>query len=1269
MNKEKKSRLAQLSELPFLILFAVYLTGILFMSSTFGLPFPQGFEKKMFFLLCASLVFRIPALLKTKKMILAAAVLLALNYALVYRSVHYPFLLLFGILTFGFTGIDHRKVMKLFTLCLGFFLVMTFSAACCGAIQDFVYMKDGHVRSALGTGYPTDMASYVLFLLMYTWAAWRRIPDLTAAVLGVVGIFFSRYIAMSITGTICSTVFCIMVLGHFLCIECGLLKKTPKFLKDLVRQLMTFAFPLLGLLMFALIFAYAKNIGPALRLNNILSERLSLPLEAYRTYGLNAFGAPLPQDGNGFSSFSPNKYNFVDSTYPLILLRYGWVLFLALCAVWVSLTKKAIKNGDTRLACLLALIAVHAFSEHHFIESNFNVLVLLPFAVYQPIPASEEVPVRGKIYQNVKACCILAAAACFAAAVLPRFFTWMRTVIQLQGWTGGGNKGVLVLRYLTRIYAFGFLFLAAIFFLVKWFLPGHPKIKKGIILSALFTAAITFAGLSSVIRTGNDLIDTSAPKCSRQIQADQDALRIITKFASGKVYINSIPAIYQKTFPKISNSLLQGEELARFYNTSVILEKSCDSPCFINSGFLFTPISARHALYTNDAAVISALKEKGYHLTGYYNVRKSVNLRSVGRINQLSYKEGDGLRLSGNDYALNKGPFVSLYSGPYTAEYELQLLEDTNTSSDINETDAVATLRVSAYSGEKILKEHILRRNEFDEHGHAEIQVPFTSGSYSGIEFLIFPDKNQELSVLSITYYRSPQYDVHSLYNKKRQKYREEYYTLEGAPATTSMGYNACEYEYNYDGKITEIRYYDSSNNPVLLNNGYASLKRKLDQKGRTILESYFDTKGNLTLCSNGYSSVSREYDLNNNVTIEKYFDINGNPTATTSIYAEIHRVFNDLHQIIKESYYDSEGNPLMMPSGYAAIESQYDSSGRPYIQKYLDINGKPVITINQYAEIHREYTPQNLVSQESYFDTEGFPITLSAGYSMIKRSYDDNGNAILTEYCNPEGKRVMTTMHYAALQRKFNERNHVIYDAYLGVDNEPLLMPENYASVSYERNEIGDAISFKYYDQDGNLTLRSDGYAEIKRDYNNLRLPCRDIYLDTNGDPIITAMNYAEIRRTFNSLRQISREYYYDTKGNAIALPSGQASVSYERDDSGLPIIIRYYNLDDEPMLISSGYAEMHRSYNKLRQIISESYYDVNHNPVNNTSNYHKVEYERDNSNRITHYRYYDIELKPLLWDWGYYEHQIIYNSNGSIASHKYFDPGGKELFPPKDK
>ena len=857
MSETWKKRIRGLADLPFLAVFSVYLIHLLFQSSTFYLPVPDKFLKKLFLLLCLTLLFRFPVYLealKTQKKALAAALLLAVNYALVYYFGDHLFLLFSAVLTIGFLGMDHQKVLKLFTIILGCFLILTFSAACCGAIQDFVMMKDGYIRTALGICYPTDMASYVLFLLMYSWAAWKRIPDLIAFPLGIVCFFFSRYIAMSITSTICSAVFCAVVLGHFLCIECGFAKHFPVFLQSLVRQLITFAFPLLALLMFVLIFAYSKNIGLALRLNNLLSNRLELPLDAFRQYGLKPFGTPFDQNGNGFTTFESNNYNFVDSTYPLVLLRYGWILFLALCASWTWTTRKAFRNQDTRLACLLAMIAFHSFSEHHFIETNFNVLLVLPFAMFLQFPVTEEQPVREIILRSAKILLALSTAACVFTWILPIFFTWMRTIFQINHWTNGGKNSILVIRALNTIYVSATLAAAGILYSIFVLRSRKITAPKRKAAAGILASTVGLVVLFSLVQSGNSYIAKSAPKFSKQITEEQDTLQMITKAASGKIYIDSIPRIYQQSVPELSNSLFLGDELARFYNTSVIMDIKYDSNCFINSGFLFTPLSSDHALYTNDTAVITALKEQGYHLTGYYSIEKNVSLRYLSQINQLPYSKDTGLFLSENDQFLKYGPNVSLYEGSYTAEYTLHLADDAVTAEGTSPDSAVATLRISAFKGEKTLKEHVLKKEQFDDNGNATIKIAFDCGNYPDIEFLAFPENNHAFRISSLRYYRSPQYDIHKLYNKKRQKYREECYSLDGTPVQTTGGYSAREYSYNYDGGLTEIRYYGEDGSLTLNSVGYSIMKRELDQKNRIIRESYFDTAGNPVLCSAGYA-------------------------------------------------------------------------------------------------------------------------------------------------------------------------------------------------------------------------------------------------------------------------------------------------------------------------------------------------------------------------------------------------------------------------------
>ena len=1207
MNTTIKQRLEIISEFPFLIFFSVYFSYLLFSTSTFKLPLPPTFVKRLFFMLCFALIPRIPFLLKARKTHLLAALLMASTYYLVYKADGYSFLLFSGLFTVGFFGIDYRKIMKLYTIVLGCFLILTFSAACCGAIQDYVYLKDGYIRSSLGICYPTDMSSYVLFLLMYSWAVWRKIPDLVAVILGIICFYFSKYIAMSVTSTIVSILFFATVFCHFLCVECGLSKRLPKIFVKYFKALMVLAFPLFGILMFLLIFLYAKEFNIALRLNVVLSDRLKLPLESYHKYGIKAFGSPLPQIGNGFSSFKPLEYIFVDSTYPLILLRYGWVLFIMLCTSWSFCTKRAFLNKDSRLACLFVLIAFHSFSEHHFTEINFNPLVVMPFTAFLPVPYEVKQPqehVPNDIFRSIKILVLIMTVSLIIALILPHYFTWMRTIIQLHDWTGGGKNGFLVLRTLSGIYILVALFLLSGIIGGRYFLSFLHSKKKHyyhIVLPTLVMLSSLFL-LSHIWFSGNQLISDSVSEYHRQLLADQNTLSLITKSSTGKVYIDNVPSIYQQIVPGISDSVFCGDELARFYNTSVITDWTNDSSCFINSGFLFTRISRFHALYTNDNAVIRALKENGIHLTGYYNAEKSINLSYLSRLNNLLYSKRAGLSLNGNDHSLQCGPYISLYSGQYTVEYELQL-NDVEAAKENMANNEIAMLRISAYNGKLILKEHVISKDQFNENGHALLKIPFNSENYSDIEFLAFPEGNHSFQISSIRYYRSPQYDIHMLYNKKRQRYREEYYTLDGIPTESTGGFSSVEYGYDPEGRITDIHYYDMNNAPAILSTGYSSLKRQFDARGRVVWESYFGPNSEPVLCSNGYASTFRSYNSDTeDVSLQKYYGLNGESVRTIWLYAEIHRRYNDRHQIILESYYDTDGSPFTMPTGQSMIESQYDSSGRAHIQRYLNASGNPVITTYGYAEIHREFTPQNWVSKESYYGIDGEPLSLPAGYAMIRRDFDERGNATLTEYCAADGSRIMTTMHYSALIRRFNDRNHIIYEGYLDIDDNPATLPGNYAAVEYERNSIGDAISFKYYDQTGTFAPRSEGYAEILRDYDDKRNPIRDIYLDTEGNPVITTMQYAEI----------------------------------------------------------------HRSYNDMRQITSESYFDLKGNPCSNTSGFHKIKYEYDTKNLVTSFRYFDTFNLPIEINWGYFEERRSYNLDGSIAAQQYFNILGDEVFEP---
>lgn len=62
--------------------------------------------------------------------------------------------------------------------------------------------------------------------------------------------------------------------------------------------------------------------------------------------------------------------------------EYGGVYLLAMCVLWTWTTVKAIRGGNRKLALAMGVIAFHSVMEHHFTEVNYNILAVMPLAVY-----------------------------------------------------------------------------------------------------------------------------------------------------------------------------------------------------------------------------------------------------------------------------------------------------------------------------------------------------------------------------------------------------------------------------------------------------------------------------------------------------------------------------------------------------------------------------------------------------------------------------------------------------------------------------------------------------------------------------------------------------------------------------------------------------------------------------------------------------------------------------------------------------------------------
>ena len=938
MNRESKAfkNLAYALETLFLALTGLYLLYRTSNSTTFHLVWPSHFEEYLMCAMAATAVARLFTCgLPGKKTL--AALALALVYVLVYCNDGYRFLLFLAITTVGLADIDYRKILRVYLLFVGAFYAVTVLSGMMGLITNFVTARAGRgIRSAWGVSYYTDFASLGLFLLMGLWIARGRLPDWSMLVFCAGFMFLSACIAHSNTSTICAGLLMLAILYHGFERRVVEARRGLRWMKRGPELFATFGFPLLALCMFFMMLLYAKKLDVGYRLNDLLSTRLMHGVSAWKEYGLKPFGTPFEQRGNGFSTFPPNTYRFVDSTYALVLLRYGWVTFLALCLSWGYTALKARRCGDRRLLLIMGIIAVHAFSEHHFIESHFNILVTMPLAAYPPAEPETPVVRSDRVRTSTVAWTVTALLFALGAyAFGPMLLSRLKTALELMHYGHGSHALRLVC-----VMGVGVFFLClsawAVSAILKALLgrTGMPACRRG--LAALLLCAV--AGTGAWLYTGR-VINSLGAECAPMVESDRRALEMAVRSAEGRVYAGVLPEVYVRAIDGLSYAAYFEDDLSRLRGATVLMPAESERGPFFDNGFLYVPISDAHALYTGDRAVVEALRGAGYRATGYYSSLRTVDLADAATLNGLAWEHERGVRLAGAQ-ALKQCPWENLYGGDYTVTWTLALPEGVEQPRD----GGICTLSVTTYKGERVIVERDVSAGEFDGEGRLTVFERFWINDSRNVAFEVRTRAGATVEVRDIRYLRTPDYDVHTFYDQKLRKARDEYYDADGRPVLCQEGWFACDYSYDRQGNVACTRYYDCDGKPTLTADGYAERRCDFNARRQLVREAYYGTDGTPILSAQGYAVREREYDDAGNNTVERYYDLEGRPVLSTKGYAEIRYEYDETGKVIREAYYGVDGAPVLSDGEYASVEYEYGADeNEPTATRYLDEAGKLV--------------------------------------------------------------------------------------------------------------------------------------------------------------------------------------------------------------------------------------------------------------------------------------------------------------------------------------
>lgn len=780
-------------------------------------------------------------------------------------------------------GIDKDRVLKAFVATIGTALCAVILSSLAGVIPNYVYQvanqnRSNLLRASYGIIYPTDFASYFFFLILFIWGSLKNRNTrniLTLSGFSILVIGFINYFANSNTSTFCIILSVVFMLYELLESKILANHNKTKWIPKAIGSLSVLAFPLLGLVFWIMTFLYGKGNNIALKVNDWGHNRLYYTWLSYEKYGIHPFGAITPQHGYGGGDILgyTEAYEFLDSSYALMLIRYGWVLTLILTALWIWMTIRALKSGRRSLVFSMALIAVHAFSEHHVPELNYNILLAMPLCTFSA-DAPQTIAVKRAAVPNKNVVWIPAATGTAVAALciwkFQSFLSRARTVFELKNWRTGSDKSFIALVSIIALIGTVVLFWRSITRLIL--ILSYSGKRKSVMLKALSGLLIAVGFMTAGYIWSDTVIDSGMAGNSSVLAEESDALNVIVSAAEQPVYCAFLEELHKRQFPEISDMVGTPEELCRQRRGTLISEREPEVNKLISTGAIYAEISDHSGVYTYDSSVINALRNAGYTVHGYYYSERELDNEWLSAHNGLQTNELGGILLTADHPALTQEPYLSLYGGDYQTVFDLWA-DRTRMPQD----GAVCMVEVTTYEGEKIIVQQEVMPEEFDSFGHLNLELNYKIGSSAGVSFNVRLLSDTTLTVNRISWRRNPASDTWRTYSDKGLVLTERYYDLDGKPLATNDGYYGLNYEYD-DGNNnwTHVVYLDQNGSIMCKNNGCAQIRRSFNDDNQVIYERFYDTEGNPVAVNHLYACVHYEY-IGTARSLTYYYDLSGN--------------------------------------------------------------------------------------------------------------------------------------------------------------------------------------------------------------------------------------------------------------------------------------------------------------------------------------------------------------------------------------------------------
>ncbi len=498
---------------------------------------------------------------------------------------------------------------------------------------------------------------------------------------------------------------------------------------------------------------YYEKIDPSImaKLNDMSSGRLWLAHAAYTDTGFSLWG----QYYHGWG---------IDAGWILIPVTYGIPMMLIVLTLFLYTGFKAYKDDNFLLICVVLLLSLTGLCYELVVHSYYCVFLVVPFAKFVNIKDEHKCidvriidGIKDFLYRNATLICSFITVGLFLI-FRKSIISSLQTMIECQSYSSNMSLGIIIV----------FLILIAVLMIgLSACLKMAIKHEKTISVWLLPVSCIVLCFLFVFCWHSNTSIETNSI-AYEPVLADQEAMSIMGTVEGANVVPQSKPYLYKKYYGFTDLKWLPTADYARFDNMTVIVDARTNYRTLSETGFVQTPISDYHKIYTNDSRVIEAMEAAGYTFTSYSQYVKKLKLDQYADLNGLEQAQDGSILVKASEDGLviskkMSEDFVDIYNeegctADANGNYNMHIVVQADTDELENLPGETVVAHILLQTSFATFLDYRITASEFDD-GVAVCDIPFwmgvSYGSRINTTFTIDEAYTIDFSIKEISYYRT----------------------------------------------------------------------------------------------------------------------------------------------------------------------------------------------------------------------------------------------------------------------------------------------------------------------------------------------------------------------------------------------------------------------------------------------------------------------------------------------------------------------------------